>query len=185
MICCYAKEQDEGDLNKDLASLRENLSAIKAEIATHQAQIDTAREKATNRANAYAERILIEAESEAKANAALLEAQALDIKAINSARFPEILEYRYQQEVLDQIESVAGRLPQIFNVSAAEANKIDFMDLSRQMLGVQSDKLYSDEEVGQMRGHVDELTKRITNRKKQIDAMTEKESQVVVEEVTA
>jgi regulator of protease activity HflC (stomatin/prohibitin superfamily) len=46
------KEQDEGDLNKEMASLRETLSAISAEIATYQAQIDTARERETNRANA-------------------------------------------------------------------------------------------------------------------------------------
>ena len=39
------KEQDEGELNKELASLRETLSAIRAETAKYQAQIDTARRK--------------------------------------------------------------------------------------------------------------------------------------------
>ena len=39
------KEQDEGELRGELASLRETLSAISAEIATYQAQIDTARER--------------------------------------------------------------------------------------------------------------------------------------------
>jgi hypothetical protein len=68
------KEQDEGDLNKELASLRETLSAISAEIVTNQAQIDTARERETNRANARARERMVEAESTANANAALLEA---------------------------------------------------------------------------------------------------------------
>ncbi|HEY6689421.1 MAG TPA: hypothetical protein VI008_00125 [Rubrobacter sp.] len=95
------KEQDEGELRGELASLRETLSAISAEIATYQAQIDTARERETNRANAR-ER-MVEAESEANANAALLEAQALDIRAVSSAAAPELLEYRFQQDVLDRL----------------------------------------------------------------------------------
>jgi hypothetical protein len=94
------KEQDEGELTKELAALRETLSGTRAEIASFQARIDTAREKEINRANAYARQRLIEAESEAKANAALLEAQALDIRALSSAASPQILEYRFQLEVL-------------------------------------------------------------------------------------
>jgi len=85
-----------GELRDELASLRETRSAISAEIATYQAQIDTARERETNRANASARERMIEAESTANANAALLEAQALDIRAVSSAAAPEILEYRFQ-----------------------------------------------------------------------------------------
>ena len=58
------KEQDEGELRGELASLRETLSAISAEIATYQAQIDTARERETNRANASARERMVEAESD-------------------------------------------------------------------------------------------------------------------------
>ena len=54
----------------------------------------------------------MEAESTAKANAALLEAQALDIRALSAAAAPEILDYRFQQDVLDKLESVASHLPQ-------------------------------------------------------------------------
>lgn len=79
------KEQNEGDLNKDLASLNENLSAIQADIARYQAQMDTALERETNRANAVARQRFVESESEANANAALLEAQALDIRALSAA----------------------------------------------------------------------------------------------------
>src|ERR687889_666838 len=46
---------------------------------------------------------MVEAESEANANAALLEAQALDIRAVSSAAAPEILEYRFQQDVLERL----------------------------------------------------------------------------------
>lgn len=175
------KEQDEGDLNKELASLREQLSEINAEIATYQAQIDTAREKAVNRANAYASRLLIEAESEAKANAALLEAQSFDIKAINSARYPEILEYRYQQEILERLNQIAAKLPQIVNMGTGDQNQIDFMITGRQMLGLSDDRLYSDEDIQTMRAHVSELTKRIRDRGKQIDELVEK-SQIGIEE---
>jgi hypothetical protein len=54
------KEQDEGELRGELASLRETRSAISAEIATYQAQIDTARERETNRANASARERMVE-----------------------------------------------------------------------------------------------------------------------------
>src|SRR5699024_10094261 len=100
------KEQNEGDLSKDLASLNENLSAIQADIARYQAQMDTALERETNRANALARQRFVESESTANANAASLEAQALDIRALSAALAPEILEYRYQQEKLDKMEDI-------------------------------------------------------------------------------
>ena len=163
------KEQDEGDLNKELASLREQLSSIKADIATHQAQIDTAHEKAVNQANAYAHQLLAEAESEAKANAALLQAQALDIKAINSGRYPEILEYRFQQASLDKIAAIADKLPQVINIGPGAENGIDFMAVARQMMGLSGDRLYSDEDIAAIRARISEITSRVTERNKQIN----------------
>ena len=65
------KKRDQGDLDKELAGLRETLSGIQAEVATYEAQINTAHEKEINKANAYASQLMIEAESEANANAAL------------------------------------------------------------------------------------------------------------------
>lgn len=166
------KEQDEGDLNKELASLREQLSQIKADIATHQAQIDTAKEKAINRANAYAQQLLIEAESEAKANAALLEAQALDIRSLNSARYPEILTYRFQQEILNKIANIAGRLPQIINIGPAGENKIDFMVVARQMLGAEGKALYTPEELQAIQAKLEEIHQRIDQRTQEIEQLT-------------
>lgn len=162
------KEQDEGDLNKELASLREQRAEIRAEIARYQAQIDTAREKEINRANAYARRLMIEAESEAKANAALLEAQALDIRAISAAYYPEILEYRYQQDVLNKVAAIAGKLPQVVNVGPGDANRVDFMAVSRQMMGIEDKPLYTDEDMQVIRERMKEIMVRIRERSGQI-----------------
>lgn len=172
------KEQDEGELNKDLASLRETLSGINAEIAAHQAQIDTARERAVNRANAHARQRLIEAESEGKANAALLQAQALDIKAINSARYPEILEYRYQQRVLDKIEAVADKLPQMINVGPTAENDIDFMAVAQQMMGLKETQLYTPEDIKALRERADQIRARIQERGKEINDLLETETRL-------
>ncbi|MFY0562555.1 SPFH domain-containing protein [Archangium lansingense] len=162
------KEQDEGDLNKELASLQEKLSAIRAEIATYQAQIDTAREKEIHRANAYARQLLSEAESAAKANAALLEAQALDIRAVSSASFPEILQYRFQQDVLDRLESVAGHLPQIIDIGVEEDQRIDYLETARHMLGITDQALYSEADIQSIRARTREIQARIQAREQQI-----------------
>jgi regulator of protease activity HflC (stomatin/prohibitin superfamily) len=175
------KEQDEGELNKELASLRETLSEIKAEIATYQAQINTAKEKAINRANAYARQLLIEAESEAKANAALLEAQALDIKALNSARYPEILEYRFRQEALNKIEAIADKLPQIINIGPPADNDVNFMKVARQMLGVKDTPLYTPEAMRAIHEKQNEITGRIKARNKEIEGLVEADEAIIVE----
>ncbi len=173
------KSQDEGDMNRDLAELRQTLSEIRAEIATHQAQIDTAHEKAVNKANAYARQLLIEAESEAKANAALLEAQALDIRTVNSAYYPEILEYRYKQEILDKVEAIADRLPKLVNLGAAEENHIDFMAVAREMLGVEDKPLYTQEDIRAIQGRADQIMKRIKERMSQLDDLVEDKEQLM------
>ena len=173
------KSQDEGDLNRELAQLRQTLSEIRADIATYQAQIDTAHEKAVNKANAYARLLLIEAESEAKANAALLEAQALDIRTVNSAYYPEILEYRYKLEVLDRVEAVASRLPKLVNVGAAAENHIDFMAVAREMLGVEEKPLYTAEDIHAIQSRADQIMKRIKERMSQLDDLVEDKEQLM------
>jgi regulator of protease activity HflC (stomatin/prohibitin superfamily) len=158
------KEQDEGDLNKELAGLQETLSAIRAEIATFQAQIDTAREKEVHRANAYARQLLSEAESAAKANAALLDAQALDIRAMSAAAFPEILQYRFQQDVLDRLESVADHLPQIVQIGAKADEQIDFLVTAQQMLGMRDQTLYTDTDMQVIRERMQQINARVQQR---------------------
>ena len=172
------KEQDEGELNKELAELRKTLSEIGAEIAAYQAQMDTARERETNRAEARARQRMVEAESEANANAALLEAQALDIRAVSSAGAPEILEYRFQQRVLDRLESVAERLPQVVQIGSGGNGdgEVDFLKLARRMIGTGDEPLYSAEDMEELRGHITEIEGRIEERQREIGQLATAES---------
>ncbi|MGH3087267.1 MAG: SPFH domain-containing protein [Rubrobacteraceae bacterium] len=165
------KEQNDGELNKELASLRETLSAISAEIATYQAQMDTARERETNRANAHARQRMVEAESEAKANSALLEAQALDIRAVSGASAPEILEYRFQQEVLERLEEVADSLPQVVQIGGDGERPVDFLAIARRMVGTGDEPLYTPEDMQKIRERMEEIQARIRDREKELEAL--------------
>lgn len=179
------KEQDEGDLNKELAKLRETLSEIRADIATYQAQMDTAREREVHRANSYAQQRLIEAESEAKANAALLEAQALDLRSMSGASFPEILEYRFEQDTLDKLEAVADQLPHVMTVGSSADQHIDYMAIARQMMGIRNDALYTPEDMQAIRERMSELTARIKERSGRIRQLMEAAKIDTGEEVTS
>lgn len=165
------KQQNEGELNKELASLRETLSAIRAEIATYQAQMDTAYERETNRAEAVARQRLVEAESTANANAALLEAQALDIKALSGADAPEILEYRFQEEVLDQLAAVADRMPQLVQIGGDSSGALDFTAIARQMVGSRDEALFSHDDMQAIRRRVAEIKSRIERRESEIEIL--------------
>ncbi|WP_425578141.1 SPFH domain-containing protein [Streptomyces albiaxialis] len=176
------KEQDEGDLTKELASRQEELSAIQADIAQHQAQMDTAVERETNRAGALARQRYVQAESEAKANAALLEAQALDIRAVTAAEAPEILEYRYQQQVLDTLEKVADHLPRLVRIGGAGDGTagVDFLDLARELVGERGAELFSPEDMASVRARLSEVSARIEEREAEISALREAERPTVV-----
>ncbi|GAA4963280.1 SPFH domain-containing protein [Actinoplanes utahensis] len=169
------KEQDEGDLSKELATLRETLSAIQADIAQYQAQMDTAVERETNRAQAMARQRYVSAESEAKANAALLEAQALDIRAVTVAEAPEILEYRYQREVLDRLEEVADHLPRLVRIGGSAdpngAAGVDLLQLARELVGERGNELFSAADMAAMRTRLSEVAKRIADREVEINAL--------------
>ncbi|MFI2436838.1 SPFH domain-containing protein [Streptomyces sp. NPDC018693] len=168
------KEQDEGDLTRELASSQETLSAIQADIAQYQAQMDTAVERETNRAEALARQRYVQAESEAKANAALLEAQALDIRAVTAAEAPEILEYRYQQQVLDTLEEVADHLPRLVRIGAADGDGgagIDFLELARELVGERGTELFTDADMAAVRARLAEVSERIASREAEIGAL--------------
>lgn len=165
------KEQNEGDLNKELASLRETLSSIMAEVAAYQAQMDTARERETNRANTRARQRMVEAESEANANAALFEAQALDIRAVSASAAPEILEYRFQREVLDRLEKVADHLPQVVQIGADGGHPVDFLSVARRMVGTGDEPLYTAEDMQRIRERVENIRTRIRERQAEIERL--------------
>ncbi|WP_188195007.1 SPFH domain-containing protein [Nonomuraea sp. SYSU D8015] len=173
------KEQNEGDLIKELAGLQETLSAIQAEIAGYQARMDTALERATHQAKAQARQRLVEAESTANANAALLEAQALDIRALSAAEAPEILDYRFQQDLLNKLESVATRLPQV--VQVGEQTDIDFLALAQQLVGGKGAALFSAEDMAAIRARLDDIGARVEGREAEIAALLKKAAADVTE----
>lgn len=173
------KEQNEGDLNKELASLNETLSAIQADIAQYQAQMDTALERETNRARAEARQRFVEAESTAHANAALLEAQALDIRAVSAAEAPEILDYRYQQELLDRLEGIADSLPQVLHIGDGDESSVNFLRVAQNIIGETQSQLFSDEDMQAVRTRMDEISARIAERESEIEALLQEERTTV------
>ena len=175
------KEQNEGDLNRDLASLNEQLSAIQADIARYQAQMDTALERETNRARAQARQRFVEAESTANANAALLEAQALDIRALSAAEAPEILEYRFQQDLLSKVEAVAGRLPQIVKVGGNDSDPVDFLRVAQQIIGSADPQLFTPEDLETMRARRPEIAERVVAREREVAALLQPHAEPAVE----
>ncbi len=173
------KEQNEGDLNKELASLNETLSAIQADIAQYQAQMDTALERETNRARALARQRFVEAESTANANAALLEAQALDIRAVSAAEAPEILNYRYQQDLLDKLEGVADSLPQVLHIGDGDASSVNFLRVAQGIIGEADAVLFSDDDMAAIRDRLAEISERIAEREAEISRLLEDEDGTV------
>jgi hypothetical protein len=132
--------------------------------------MDTALERETNRARALARQRFVEAESTAQANAALLEAQALDIRAVSAAEAPEILNYRFQQDLLDKLEAVADSLPQLVQVGDGDA-AIDFLRVAQQLIGGTDPVLFSDEEIAALRTRLAEIQERIAAREPEIAAL--------------
>ncbi|WP_431784524.1 SPFH domain-containing protein [Streptomyces chumphonensis] len=176
------KEQDEGDLSRELATSHETLSAIHADIAQYQAQMDTAVERETNRAQALARQRYVQAESEAKANAALLEAQALDIRAVTAAEAPEILEYRYQQQILDALEQIAEHLPRLVRIGGpgeGDGAGVDFLRLARELVGERGEELFSESDMTAMRGRLTAIGDRIAGREDEIVALLRAERPTV------
>lgn len=168
------KEQNEGDLNRELASLNKNLSSIQADIAQYQAQMDTALERENNRARALARQRFVEAESSAHANAALLEAQALDIRAVSAAEAPEILNYRYRQDMLEKLESVADSLPQILQLGDDDTG-INFLATAKQIVGTTDAALFSETDMAAIRGRLSQIQERISSREDEIDELLQDE----------
>lgn len=171
------KEQNEGDLNKELATLNETLSAIQADIAQYQAQMDTALERETNRARATARQRFVEAESEANANAALLQAQALDIRAVSAAEAPEILNYRFRENLLDKLEAVADSLPQVLRIGSGDGASVDYLRIAQEIIGQTDAALFSDEDMSAIRERLGEIKARISEREQEINALIEDEAE--------
>jgi hypothetical protein len=98
----------------------------------------------------------VESESTARANAALLEAQALDIRALSAALAPEILDYTFQQDMLTKLESLSHSLPQIVRVGAGD-DPVDFLKVAQELIGRQDAQLFSEEDMEAIRGRRDDI----------------------------
>lgn len=177
------KQQTEGELNKELATLQESLSSIQADIATYQAQMDTALERETNRAHAIARQRMVEAETSANANAAVLEAQALDIRAVASAGSPEILEYRFEQELLGRLAAMASQLPQVVRLAEGDDPGIDYLVLARQLVGRGEGGLFSPDELDAIRNQLPQIEARIDRRRRDVEELLEAQADVSGEAV--
>ncbi len=177
------KKLDEGDLDRELAGLRETLSGIDADVAEYEAQIVTAEEKEINKATAYAAQLMIEAESAAKANVALFEAQALDIRAMRSAEYPEILAYRFQQAVLERMRQSADKLPQLI-LMGDEEKQLDYVELARRMLGRNDTPIFSPESIAKMRKQSAAINARVEARQVLIDERIsdDRRNNIIIEE---
>src|ERR687889_955617 len=117
---------------------------------------------------------MVEAESTANANAALLEAQALDIRAVSSAAAPEILEYRFQQDVLERLAAVADRLPQVVQIGDRGGDDaVDFLEISRRMIGTGDEPLFTPEDMQAIRDRMEEIQARIRERAEELDSLAD------------
>jgi hypothetical protein len=116
---------------------------------------------------------MVEAESTANANASLLEAQALDIRAVSSAAAPEILEYRFQQDVLEKLAGVADSLPQVVQIGAQNGEEaVDFLEISRRMIGTGDEPLFTPEDMQAIRNRMEEIQARIRDRAHEIERLS-------------
>ena len=142
--------------------------------------MDTALERETNRAEAVARQRFVESESEANANAALLEAQALDIRALSAALAPEILDYRYQQDMLDKMEAVSDSLPQIVRIGE-ESEGVDYLQIARQLVGGQDQQLFSGEDMEAIRARQPDIAERVSTREAEIEDLLQAPEETDVE----
>jgi hypothetical protein len=129
---------------------------------------------------------MVEAESTANANAALLEAQALDIRAVSSAAAPEILEYRFQQDVLERLAAVADSLPQVVQIGALDGDDaVDFLQISRRMIGTGGEPLFTSEDMQAIRDRMEEIQARIRERTRELESLSDGHETRLEEEPSA
>ena len=121
---------------------------------------------------------MVEAETTANANAAVLEAQALDIRAVASARSPEILEYRFEQELLGRLAAMAPQLPQVVRLAEGDDPGIDFLVLARQLVGRGEGGLFSPDELDAIRTQLPEIEARIERRRLEVEELLEAQADV-------
>src|SRR4028118_1037468 len=107
------------------------------------------------------------------------------MRAVSGVAAPEILEYRFQQDVLDKLESVAERLPQVVQLGENGAQPIDFLAIARQMIGTGGEPLFTSGDMQKIRERVEEIQERIRVREQEIEDVVSAEQGVTEEEPQA
>jgi hypothetical protein len=75
--------------------------------------------------------------------------------------------------VLDRLESVADRLPQVVQLGNQDGDgDVDFLQIARRMIGTDGDPLYSEDDMEALRGRLGEIQSRIDERQGEIEALS-------------
>lgn len=104
---------------------------------------------------------------------------------MTASEAPEILEYRYQQQILDTLEEVADHLPRLVRIGGPGAGTgdgaagVDFLALAREMVGEHGTELFSEADMAAVRARLEEVSARIAEREPEIQALREAERPTV------
>jgi DNA repair ATPase RecN len=101
---------------------------------------------------------------------------------VSGAGAPEILEYRFQKDVLDRLESVAGRLPQVVQIGEDGDQTLNFLAIARQMIGTSGESLYTPEDMQAIRERMGDIQDRIKERETEIEDLISVEKAVTDDE---
>jgi hypothetical protein len=81
------------------------------------------------------------------------------------------LEYRFQQDVLERLAGVADRLPQVIQIGKDGSEALDFLEISRRMIGTGGEPLFTEEDMQAIRDRMEEIQARIRERTREIESL--------------
>ncbi len=93
----------------------------------------------------------------------------MDIRAVSSAAAPEILEYRFQQDVLERLANVAEKLPQVVQIGRNNGEEIDFLQIARRMIGTGDEPLFTPGDLQAIRDRMAQIEGRISERSRELE----------------
>ena len=112
--------------------------------------------------------------------AGLQAVQQADVILYDDLVAPEILDYRYQQDMLDKMEGVSGSLPQIVRVGG-ESEGVDYLQIARQLVGGQSSQLFSADDMEAIRARQADIAERVAERESEIAELLQAPEETEVE----
>jgi hypothetical protein len=81
--------------------------------------------------------------------------------------------------VLNKVSAVANKLPQVVNLGSSDENSINFMEVARQMMGVEDKPLYTPEQLRAIRARAKEIMARIKERMAQLDELMDEKDELM------